>query len=67
MAIHSSILAWRIPWMEEPGATVRGGRKDPDMTERLTLSLSHATILTALLTLDTRGYFPHTRRFSDTI
>ena len=19
MAIHSSILAWRIPWMEEPG------------------------------------------------
>ena len=20
MAIHSSILAWRIPWMEEPGA-----------------------------------------------
>ena len=20
MATHSSILAWRIPWMEEPGA-----------------------------------------------
>ena len=20
MAIHSSILAWRIPWTEEPGA-----------------------------------------------
>ena len=19
MAIHSSVLAWRIPWMEEPG------------------------------------------------
>jgi len=19
MAIHSSILAWKIPWMEEPG------------------------------------------------
>ena len=26
MAIHSSILAWRIPWTEEPGA---GGRCSP--------------------------------------
>ena len=26
MAIHSSTLAWKIPWMEEPGGlhTVRG-------------------------------------------
>ena len=24
MATHSSILAWRIPWMEEPGTTVHG-------------------------------------------
>ena len=24
MATHSSILLWRIPWMEEPGATVNG-------------------------------------------
>ena len=22
MAIHSSILAWKIPWMEEPGVHV---------------------------------------------
>ena len=28
MATHSSILAWRIPWTEEPaGATVRGVTK----------------------------------------
>ena len=28
MATHSSILAWRIPWTEEPGKLlVRGGRK----------------------------------------
>ena len=27
MATHSSILAWRIPWTEEPGgATVHAGR-----------------------------------------
>ena len=25
MAIHSSILAWRIPWMEEPGGLQRVG------------------------------------------
>ena len=30
MAIHSSILAWRIPWTEKPG---RQGCKDSDMTE----------------------------------
>ena len=33
MATHSSILAWRIPWTEEPGgATVLGGAES-DMTE----------------------------------
>ena len=34
MATHSSILAWRIPWTEEPGgATVHEGRKDLNRTE----------------------------------
>ena len=27
MATHSSILAWRIPWPEEPGITVHGVAK----------------------------------------
>ena len=27
MAIHSSILAWRIPWTEEPGGLVHGVTK----------------------------------------
>ena len=27
MATHSSILAWRIPWMEEPGGPVHGVTK----------------------------------------
>ena len=36
MATHCSILAWRIPWTEEPHLC---GRKKLDMTERLTLSL----------------------------
>ena len=27
MATHSSILAWRIPWTEEPGGLVHGVAK----------------------------------------
>ena len=33
MATHSSILAWRIPWTEEPGGLQSMGRKELDMTE----------------------------------
>ena len=33
MATHSSILAWRIPWTEEPGGLQSMGRKESDMTE----------------------------------
>ena len=36
MATHSSILAWRIPWTEEPGRLQSMGRKESDMTEQLT-------------------------------
>ena len=32
MAIHSSTLAWKIPWTEEPGYSP-WGRKELDMTE----------------------------------
>ena len=33
MAAHSSILAWRIPWMEEPGGLHLWGLTELDMTE----------------------------------
>ena len=33
MATHSSILAWRIPWTEEPGGLQSMGRKESDTTE----------------------------------
>ena len=40
MDTHSNILVWRIPWTEEPGGLFSSwGRKQSDMTERLTLSL----------------------------
>ena len=32
-AIHSSILAWKIPWTEEPGGYSPWGRKESDTTE----------------------------------
>ena len=37
MATHSSILAWKIPWTEEPGwlQHIHGIAKELDMTEQL--------------------------------
>ena len=40
MATHSSILAWRIPWTEEPGGYSLWGRKELATTERLALASS---------------------------
>ena len=46
MATHSSILAWRIPWMEEPGRLQ--STRSQSTTERLTLSLSGSSYIVAL-------------------
>ena len=35
MATPSSILAWKIPWTEEPGEYSSWGPKESDMTECL--------------------------------
>ena len=35
IATHSSTLAWKIPWTEEPGRYSPWGRKKSDKTERL--------------------------------
>ena len=35
MATHSSILAWKIPWMEEPVGYSPWGPKESDTTEQL--------------------------------
>ena len=37
MATHSSILAWRIPWTEEPGGLQSMGSEESDTTERLSM------------------------------
>ena len=44
MATHSSILAWEIPWMEEPGDYGPWGREELDTTERLPFHFSLSCI-----------------------
>ena len=40
MATRTNILAWKIPWTEEPGGPQSMGSQRSDMAERLTLSFS---------------------------
>ena len=40
MATHSSILAWRIPWTEDPKRLKSMDHKELDKTERPSLSSS---------------------------
>ena len=44
MAPHSSTLAWKIPWMEEPGRLQSMGRQESDTTERLHFDFSLSCI-----------------------
>ena len=41
MATHSSILAWKIPWTEEPGRQSPQSRKESDTTERCHFCFFH--------------------------
>ena len=36
MATHSSVLAWRIPWTEEPGGLQAMGLQESDMNDLVT-------------------------------
>ena len=50
MAPHSSILAWRIPWTEEPGVWTPDspwGRKESDTADRLTYICTQKGLMTA--------------------
>ena len=44
MAHHSSALAWKIPWTEEPGGLQSMGSLESDMTERLHFHFSPSCI-----------------------
>ena len=45
MATHSSILAWRSPWTEEPGTYSTWVHKESDMTEWLSLFQEHSGLM----------------------
>jgi len=61
MATHSSILAWRIPWVEESDG-LQGyslwDRKDLYMTEQLTYTLIVLMYLFHSLGTGDQSYFP---------
>ena len=44
MASHSSTLAWKIPWTEEPGRLQSMGSLESDTTERLHFNFSLSCI-----------------------
>ena len=44
MAPHSSILAWKIPWMQEPGRLQSMRSLESDTTERLHFHFSLSCI-----------------------
>ena len=45
MATQSSILAWKIPWIAEPGRLHPWGRKESDTTERLHFTSHWASLV----------------------
>ena len=44
MAPHSSTLAWKIPWAEEPGGLLSMGLEESETTERLHYQFSLSCI-----------------------
>ena len=53
LAIHSSILSWRIPWTEEPGSLQSGGCKNLDTI----LEINTSPLVTISFFLRLRAYF----------
>ena len=54
MATHSSILAWKIPWTEEPAGYRSWCCKESDTTEQLTPKKPFMTFFTSLAARDRR-------------
>ena len=44
MATHSSILAWRIPWTDEPGGLQSMESAETETTEPGSMSLKHTEV-----------------------
>ena len=59
MAPHSSTLAWKIPWMEEPSGLQSQGHKELDTIEQLNM---HACII-----YDYTHIYIHPHTHTDTV
>ena len=66
MATHSSILAWKIPWTEEPGRLPQSmGSQRVRPAKKITLSLTftfflepgHKMVLTGITTILNKGAY----------
>ena len=69
MGIHSSILAWEIPWTEEPGRLQSKGSQVLEITERLSVcahthALTHTHIHSLSLSLSLSLSFPPSYYFT---
>ena len=42
MATYSTVLAWEIPWTEEPGGRQSMGSKESEMTQQLNSNHNHS-------------------------
>ena len=49
MATHSSTLAWKTPWMKEPGSYSPWGHKESETTEQLQFTSSLNTLAKLML------------------
>ena len=49
MAPHSSFLAWRIPWTEEPARLQSMGSQELDTTERLSSNRRKASLVAQMV------------------
>ena len=60
MAMHSSILAWKIPWTEKPGGLQSRGSKESDTTEGLNeCACTHTHTHTPVKILNIRKHKKH--------
>ena len=50
------ILAWRIPWTEEPGSYSPWGREELDTTERLSIYRGEKSLLSAFFLTTANKY-----------
>ena len=56
MATHSSILAWKIPWREEPGRLQSKEEQESDMTERLNWTEHASKVILKILQTRVQQY-----------